>query len=136
MKKEKRNIKQALDFGLDFIKKLKPCKWRYNAPLNDGRDHFGFIAQEINEIVNKDDYNFVITKEGYFSVNYYEFIGPIVKAIQELAEKIERLENEQKQQIQKTNNENQGKDDCQTCCGTRNEPKKKKGWWSIFESKR
>jgi hypothetical protein len=80
------------DFGLEFVKKLKPCKWKYKAPLNDGKDHFGFIAQEVAELAPKDDYGFVGIREGYFTVNYMEFIGPIVKAIQELDEKVDELQ--------------------------------------------
>jgi hypothetical protein len=107
-------------FGLKFIKKLKPCKWRYKAPLNDGRDHFGFIAQDVNEIVSPDEYTFVGKREGYLTINYYEFIGPMVKAIQELEEKVERLENE-KQEIYRTNEENPSKNDCS---------RSRKTWWN------
>jgi hypothetical protein len=84
------------NFGLEFIKKLKPAKWRYQAPFNDGRDHFGFIAQDVDEIAPTSDYNFTTIKEGYYSINYWEFIGPMCKAIQELAERVEELERERK----------------------------------------
>ena len=76
-------------FGLDFIRKLKPCKWRYNKPLDDGRDHFGFIAQEVDEVVPKEKYGFVgCSEDGTHFLIMTEFIGPIVKAIQELDEKV------------------------------------------------
>ena len=107
------------DFGLDFIKKLKPAKWRYQAPLNDGRDHFGFIAQDVDQIASKEDFNFVTVKEGYYAINYYEFIGPIVKAVQELTNKVEKLEHEIKK-IQNEKSRNQPQDSI-GCKGQRKE---------------
>ncbi len=83
-----------MDFGLEFVKKLKPCKWRYRAPLNDGKDHFGFIAQEVDEIASRGEYGFVGHRDGFLTINYIEFIGPLVKAVQELTEKVETLEKE------------------------------------------
>ena len=80
-------------FGLDFIKKLKPCKWRYKDPLDDGVEHFGFIAQEVDSIVPHDKYGFVVIgKDGFYQINLAELIGPIVKAIQEVDEKVSALE--------------------------------------------
>ena len=85
-----------MDFGLEFVKKLKPCKWKYKAPLNDGKDHFGFIAQEVVELAPKDEYGFVGVKEGYLAIHYMEFIGPLVKAVQELSDKVDKLESDKK----------------------------------------
>ena len=86
-----------MKFGLEFIKKLNPVKFLFKAPLNDGRQHFGFIAQEVNELANKEDYDFVTAKKlfrngensQFLAINYQEFIAPIVKAIQELDYKVE-----------------------------------------------
>jgi len=80
-------------FGLEFIKQLKPCKWRYLPPLDDGVEHFGFIAQEVDELVPHDKYGLVvIDKDGTYGLRLTEFIGPMVKAIQELEERIAELE--------------------------------------------
>lgn len=83
-------------FGLDFIRKLRPCQWRYNTPsLDDGRKHLGFIAQQVDELASHLEYGFVDKQpgeEGLYSLNMYEFIGPIVKALQELDERIAKLE--------------------------------------------
>jgi hypothetical protein len=79
-------------FGLDFIRALKPCKWRYTGDLDDGREHFGFIAQEVEAIASHDRYAFVqIRADGVYQIVLGEFIGPIVKAVQELDEKLNRL---------------------------------------------
>lgn len=82
-----------MKFGLDFIKKLKPCSWFYKAgPLSDGKEHLGLIAQDVNEIVDRDDYAFVVMKNGFYAINYHEFIGPLIKSVQELSKKIDELE--------------------------------------------
>lgn len=79
-------------FGLDLIRKLKPCKWRYNQPFDDGAEHFGFIAQEVDEHLPHEQYGAVIVKDGVYYIAYQELIGPLVKAIQELDAKVTALE--------------------------------------------
>lgn len=80
-------------FGLDFILKLKPCKWRYRGVLDDGREHFGFIAQEVDELASKDIYAFVeVGSDGIYRLSLGEFVGPLVKAVQELSDKVALLE--------------------------------------------
>jgi hypothetical protein len=80
-------------FGLDFVRKLKPCKWRYLSPLDDGVEHFGFIAQEVDKLASHEEYGFVyIDADGIYGVRLTEFIGPLVKSIQELNERIDALE--------------------------------------------
>lgn len=80
-------------FGLDFVRKLKPCKWRYLPPLDDGVEHFGFIAQEVDELASHKEYGFVVLDdEGMYGIRLTEFIAPLVKAIQELDKRIEELE--------------------------------------------
>ncbi|KKK55334.1 hypothetical protein LCGC14_3075600 [marine sediment metagenome] len=85
-------------FGLDFIRKLKPCKWRYKPPLDDGVEHFGFIAQDVDEIAPKEKYAFVVGGQDndLHGMHLGEFIGPLTKAIQELDAKVTELENELK----------------------------------------
>jgi len=83
----------GLEFGLDFVRKLKPCLYKYNAPFDDGRLHAGFIAQEIADIVGAEKYGFVgIDTDGTYRIGYGDYIAPIVKAIQELTVRIEALE--------------------------------------------
>lgn len=120
-KKKSVRYQMANNFGLDFINKLKPAKWRYEAPLNDGRDHFGFIAQDVMEIVSKEDFNFVSMKGKYFSVNYWEFVGPMCKAIQELSIEVESLKKQLYENQETTNRENPETDDGES---------KKVSWWN------
>ena len=84
-----------MKFGLDFIMKLKPCSWRFKSgPLSDGKEHLGLIAQDVNEIVDQKKYAFVVFKGKYYAINYHEFIGPLIKSVQELSEKVDKLEQE------------------------------------------
>ena len=80
-------------FGLDFIRKLKPCKWFYRGHLNDGVEHFGFIAQDVADLAPPDKYAFtVVGPDGVYKISLGEFIGPLTKAIQELDAKVTELE--------------------------------------------
>lgn len=80
-------------FGLDFIRKLKPCTWKFKpGPLSDGKEHVGLVAQDVNEVVDQNKYAFVVMKNGFYAINYYEFIGPLIKAVQELEEKVAKFE--------------------------------------------
>jgi len=82
-----------MNFGLEFIKKLKPCTWKYKSgSLSDGKEHVGLVAQDVNEVVDQNKYGFVVMKEGFYAINYYEFIGPLIKAVQELEEKLAKFE--------------------------------------------
>lgn len=74
--------------GLDTVKKLRPVTydWRSDEFPDrnfDTRNHSGFIAQEIGEVLPN-----VVTEigGGYLSVNYTEVIPVLTRAIQELAE--------------------------------------------------
>lgn len=79
-------------FGLDFIRKLRPCKWRYKEPIDDGQEHFGFIAQEVDRLAPKEVYGFVSEGPGLLRLNLFEFIGPLAKAVQEIDERLTKLE--------------------------------------------
>lgn len=82
-------------FGLDFIRKLKPCKWRYIGQLDDGVEHFGFIAQDIEELAPHHQFGFVsIASDGTFRLSLGEFIGPLTKAVQELDNEVQSLKEE------------------------------------------
>lgn len=86
--------------SLDIINKLKPAKYTYNdtkPEIKDSRTNFGFSAQDVNNLFPKEEYAFVNTDEdGYLMVNYHQFIAPMVKAIQELSQKVETLEKQLK----------------------------------------
>lgn len=93
-KRFKSNIKE-LDLGLDFVKSLRPVSYFRN---NDDtqKTEFGFIAQEIEEVLLKSGYanNGVISTDGagMYGVRYNDFIPITVKAVQEQQLLIDELQ--------------------------------------------
>lgn len=117
----KKNISSDVP-GLDFIMDLKPVVYNWDIDkLNDFLDveerdrtpeaevgrkrqetmrYTGFLAQEVEETARRLDYDFSgvvhpANDNSMYSVRYAEFVVPLVKAVQELNEKIEK----QQQQI-------------------------------------
>jgi hypothetical protein len=87
---------EDIGYGLDFIKALRPVQFRMKT--GDGRTDFGFIAQDIEGLLG-DGYSILGIggdAERTLSLRYTDFISPMVKAMQEQQEIIER----QKQQIE------------------------------------
>lgn len=95
------NLKENIydsDLGLDFIKSLRPVSYSWKKDLNetDLKRHYGFIAQEVEELVGTND-RFVQKSEGTYNLAYNDLIAPMVKAIQEQQEMIEDLKGEKVQ---------------------------------------
>ncbi len=84
--------KKPIYFGLHLLKMLKPIMFKWKAPLNDGRNHFGFKAQDVAEILPRQDYGVVNVNKGYLTLDYKEIIPILAKAIQELDAKNTKLE--------------------------------------------
>lgn len=86
------------DLGLDFIRALKPV--RFHWITDDGRTHYGLIAQEVAEAVTacgaRDFGGHVLSDPGdadsLQALRYDQFIAPLVSAIQTLADRLELLE--------------------------------------------
>ena len=87
-------LKQDIEpetLGLAFIKQLTPKRYRMKkAP---SIVHHGFIAQEVAPMVPTGDSLRLEYPDGVKGLDYLSLIAPLVKAIQELTEKVERLEN-------------------------------------------
>lgn len=87
---------QNSNLGLDFITKIRPVSYTRN---NDDikKIEYGFIAQEIEEVLNKSNISNagLISKddEGMYGVRYNDLLAPMVKAIQEQQEQI-KIQNE------------------------------------------
>lgn len=105
----KRNI-QPLNYGLEFINKIEPVSFERltetdedDPDKTDGRTYFGFTTQQILDVLNEMGElretsiirigvpNSEETNDRQY-LNTGEFIAPIIKAIQEMSQKIERLE--------------------------------------------
>ena len=102
----------------EFIKKLNPVSYKFNDG-NSGRTHYGLISQDVETVLtnlgktgidfggfckdkntrvetkpdeNGDIIDVNIEEEGHtYSLRYEEFIGPLIKAVQELSTEVETL---------------------------------------------
>jgi trimeric autotransporter adhesin len=80
-----------LNTGLDFILKLRPVS--YQMKNLDDRTNWGFIAQEVEDLVGTQ--NSILTiggdKDRTLGLRYTDFVAPLVKAVQEQQQEIENL---------------------------------------------
>ena len=92
---EKNTIIES-DLGLDFINKLKPVSYKWNK--DDGKTHYGLIAQDIEETITNigktvADFGAISKeKDSPMGLNYSQIISPLIKAVQELSAKVAALE--------------------------------------------
>ena len=85
--KIKKDIENLTDNHLDKLDRLVPKSYKFK---NDGLEHFGFIAQD----VEKEFPNLVSTDmEGLKSVNYLEMIPLLLHKINDLERKLEEIKN-------------------------------------------
>ena len=97
-RRKKTNIRDIAKKYLDFFKRLKPRSFRFKDG-ESGRTHTGFIAQEVEEaaaeskINNKDLAFLCIDENGDYGLRYDELIAIQTQVIQNLMERVERLEN-------------------------------------------
>jgi len=75
-----------LENGLDVLNKLRPVRYQYKEL--QGVNQVGFIAQELREVIPE----WIISIDGTLYVHPYGFEAVAVKAIQELSDKVDRLE--------------------------------------------
>jgi hypothetical protein len=121
--RDKMNIRDTVH-GLDFITKIRAVDYRWNyresyrssevidgqiiekTLPNDGsksgqRFHHGIVAQELQQLIQDTGVDFggfqdLSVKGGTdrLKVNYLEFIGPLIKSVQQLKEEIDLLKKE------------------------------------------
>lgn len=88
----KDNISES-DLGIEFINDLVPVSFNFK---NGNRTHYGLIAQDVERVIQqhgKQSTHFAgLITGSLYGLRYHEFISPMIKAIQELHEKVERLE--------------------------------------------
>jgi hypothetical protein len=85
------------DLGLDFVRRLRPVRFEWKD--RDTRTHYGLIAQDVAEAAASLGVDFgghVLADPSdpasQQALRYDQFIAPLVKAVQELAERVDRLE--------------------------------------------
>ncbi len=95
-RKWKSNIYNT-NLGLNFISKLNPVYYTRNNDENK-KTEYGFIAQEVEEVLKESDVNNsgIITKDdnGNYEMRYNDLLAPMVKAIQELKAENDKLKSE------------------------------------------
>jgi len=89
---KKENIKDC-DLGIDFVNTLKPKSYNIKN-LEETHDdynkkHYGLIAQDLKDGKLKD--SVFGDKDGEYGLNYNDLIAPLIKAVQELSAKVEKL---------------------------------------------
>lgn len=86
--------------SLEKIGRLRPAEYSYNDPSKGDTEKLsmGIMAQDIDKIWPFKKYS-ILHKDfqGIYSVDYYQLIAPMVKAIQELSSKVEELEGKLKE---------------------------------------
>tara|TARA_B100001778_G_scaffold63868_1_gene50025 strand:- start:20 stop:1597 length:1578 start_codon:yes stop_codon:yes gene_type:complete len=93
-KNEKNTIIDS-DLGLDFINKLKPISYKWNK--DDGKTHYGLIAQDLEETLTSlgktiADFGGIYKEDDSpMGLGYSELIAPLIKAVQELSSEVAAL---------------------------------------------
>jgi trimeric autotransporter adhesin len=80
------------NIGLNFIKDIRPVHYELKDTAHAGIIYDGFIAQEIETILTKNNIKFSglvkpNTEGGHYTVNYATFVVPLVNAVKELDKK-------------------------------------------------
>jgi len=93
LSKSDRNLKkniEPLDKGINIINELQPKSylWKDNNLNTPNKKTFGFIAQEVNEIIP----DIVHKQEEYYNIEYNSFIPILTKSIQELLNKVDDID--------------------------------------------
>jgi len=93
---------EPLELGLNFVNELEPVQ--YNKKSNPTKLDVGVTAQDVLDAIEKAGLNpkegtivHEIETDNNMRLNYLKLIAPILKAIQELSDKVDKLENEGKE---------------------------------------
>jgi hypothetical protein len=112
-RREKKDINES-NLGLSFINSLRPVSYRWNTEV-DKDIHYGLIAQETEaaliqagESLKTSMKTSIVTydeKTDRYGVRYSELISPLIKSVQEVYQKLIKLE-EKNKEIEKLRQEN------------------------------
>lgn len=95
-RKLKTDIRELLELDSENISKLKPVTFSYKDDTSH-RTHYGFIAQDIEEIFPE----LVTDNTDYKSINYIEFIPIMLHKMQKMQEELDEL----KQKLRENNSD-------------------------------
>jgi hypothetical protein len=83
------------NLGLEFIEALRPVVWKWREG-SDTEDHRGLIAQEVREAARSAPgtrpFSGVVDRGGALGLREREFMGPLIKALQQLSARVRELE--------------------------------------------
>lgn len=84
----------AIDKARSFLMNLKARVFKFNDDISkSGRNHHGFIAQEVKQAMSEDWGVYIDDKEqDFIGLRYDEFIADMVAVIQDQQRRIEALE--------------------------------------------
>jgi hypothetical protein len=88
----KENIVTLTD-GLLFINSLNPVQFTWKKDANK-IPAFGLIAQEVGAVFKGELHSIYREDPNMWTLDYNQFIAPLIKAVQELSAKVVKLENE------------------------------------------
>ncbi|RYZ26552.1 MAG: tail fiber domain-containing protein, partial [Propionibacteriaceae bacterium] len=77
------------ELGLDFVAALRPVSYRWKGAGPSDRRMHGFLAQDVRAAA-PDDFAHVRVSEETASLQYEGLIAPLVRAVQQLTERLER----------------------------------------------
>tara|TARA_R110000803_G_scaffold169679_1_gene232702 strand:+ start:1398 stop:1667 length:270 start_codon:yes stop_codon:yes gene_type:complete len=81
--------------SLKKIGRLKPAEYSYTTSSKGETERLtmGIMAQEIDKIWPYKKYSILHKdSQGFYSVEYHQLIAPMIKAIQELSNKVDKLQ--------------------------------------------
>lgn len=89
----KENVEEIED-GLDLINNLRPVRYTYKSEAASPIVNYGLIAQEVRPFVeeNSNIVNGQETEEEYLSLEYIQFIAPLISAVKKLSQQNSELQ--------------------------------------------
>jgi hypothetical protein len=84
---------EASTIGLSAILGLKPTLYRMKTDETEGNKELGFIAQEVKDFIPQAYSESINGDYTFIGLNYNAIVAALVKAIQELTQKVNALEN-------------------------------------------
>jgi hypothetical protein len=95
--REKKDIRSLPDRCLDLVNSIIPKRFRWNHGLDQERTHWGFIAQEVGETMQKAGLDFgghivADDEKRSESLGMNELVAVLWRAVQELSERLQLLE--------------------------------------------
>jgi hypothetical protein len=80
---------EVSNIGLNEVMKLKPTLYRMKSDSSEGLKELGFIAQDVKSVIP----NAYVESKEFIGLNYNPIVAALTKAVQELKQKIDILEN-------------------------------------------